>query len=176
MNGNGLIHVYCGDGKGKTTAALGLVMRASGAGMKTLVVQFLKGRETGELKSLALLPGVQVIRGNPSGKFSFEMDERERRQAYEMNTKNLLAAVETARAEACGLLVLDEILGALSAGLVDEELLRDFVIRKPAPLELVLTGRNPPGWMLDAADYVSEICKRKHPYDRGIPARRGIEW
>ncbi|MEM1483790.1 cob(I)yrinic acid a,c-diamide adenosyltransferase [Oscillospiraceae bacterium PP1C4] len=175
MREMGLIHVYCGDGKGKTTAAMGLAMRASGVGMKVLIVQFLKGQETGELRSLALLPNVSVIRGNPSGKFSFQMDERELQHTYDLHTKNLLTAIEAARAGNCDLLILDEIMGALSASLIDEDLMHNFIEHKPESLELVLTGRNPPDWLLEKASYISEICKRRHPYDQGIPARRGIE-
>ena len=111
----GLIHIYCGDGKGKTTAATGLAVRAAGCGMKVLLVQFLKGQETGELRALAHIPGITVLRGKASEKFTFQMDERELQQTYDLNTKNLLTAVEQARAGACDLLVLDEVMGALSA-------------------------------------------------------------
>ena len=166
----GLIHIYCGDGKGKTTAATGLAVRAAGCGMKVLLVQFLKGQETGELRALAHIPGITVLRGKASEKFTFQMDERELQQTYD-----LLTAVEQARAGACDLLVLDEVMGALSCQLIDEDLLRSLVEQKPERLELVMTGRNPPDWLIEAADYVSEIKKVKHPYDRGVSARRGIE-
>ena len=171
----GLIHIYCGDGKGKTTAATGLAVRAAGCGMKVLLVQFLKGQETGELRALAHIPGITVLRGKASEKFTFQMDERELQQTYDLNTKNLLTAVEQARAGACDLLVLDEVMGALPCQLIDEDLLRSLVEQKPERLELVMTGRNPPDWLIEAADYVSEIKKVKHPYDRGVSARRGIE-
>ena len=84
-------------------------------------------------------------------------------------------AVERARAGAGDLLVLDEVMGALSCQLIDEDLLRSLVEQKPERLELVMTGRNPPDWLIEAADYVSKIKKVKHPYDRGVSARRGIE-
>ena len=171
----GLIHIYCGDGKGKTTAATGLAVRAAGCGMKVLLVQFLKGQETGELRALAHIPGITVLRGKASEKFTFQMDERELQQTYDLNTKNLLTVVEQARAGAYDLLVLDEVMGALSCQLIDEDLLRSLVEQKPERLELVMTGRNPPDWLIEAADYVSEIKKVKHPYDRGVSARRGIE-
>lgn len=93
----GLIHIYCGDGKGKTTAATGLAVRAAGCGMKVLLVQFLKGQETGELRALANIPGITVLRGKASEKFTFQMDGRELQQTYDLNTKNLLTAVEQAR-------------------------------------------------------------------------------
>lgn len=171
----GLIHIYCGDGKGKTTAAVGLAVRAAGCGIPVMIVQFLKGKDTGELHALAKIPGITLLRGKASDKFTFQMDERELQQTYDENSKLLLSAVEAARAGDCGLLVLDEIMGALSTETVDADLLYSLVEGKPTGLELVLTGRNPPGWLVAAADYVSEIKKIKHPYDRGIPARRGIE-
>lgn len=171
----GLIHIYCGDGKGKTTAAIGLAVRAAGRGMPVLIAQFLKGRDSGELHALAKIPEITLLRGRGGGKFTFQMDERELQQTYDENSKLLLSAVETARAGTCKLLILDEIMGALSTETVDADLLRSLVERKPEELELVLTGRNPPDWLVEAADYVSEIRKQKHPFDRGIPAREGIE-
>lgn len=171
----GLIHIYCGDGKGKTTAAVGLAVRAAGCEKRILIVQFLKGQKTGELNSLACIPQITVLRGKACTKFTFQMDERELQQTYDLNTKNLLTAVETARSGECDVLILDEILGTLSCDLIDCDLLRSLIENKPKSLELVLTGRNPSQWLLDKADYVTEMVKRKHPYDQGIPARKGIE-
>ncbi len=171
----GLIHIYCGDGKGKTTAAIGLAVRAAGCGKRVFIVQFLKGQATGELKSLACIPEIKLLRGKACSKFTCQMDERELQQTYDLNTKNLLTAVETARSGECDVLILDEILGTLSCDLIDSDLLRSLIEQKPESLELVLTGRNPPQWLLDQADYVTEMVKRKHPYDQGIPAREGIE-
>ncbi len=150
----GLIHIYTGDGKGKTTAALGLILRASGRGLHVVLGQFLKGRETGELHTLSLLPGVTVFRGKPLTKFSL---------------------ASYCRQEETDLLVLDEVIGACGTHLLDESLLIDFLKHKPEHLEVVMTGRNPSPELLELADYVSEICKRKHPFDKGIPAREGIE-
>lgn len=173
---SGFIHVYCGDGKGKTTAAVGLAVRAAGTGKRVLLVQFLKGRDTGELHSLAQIPEITVLRGKASEKFTFQMNERELQEVYDNQTKNLLTALEEARKGHCDLLILDEIMGALSTETVDEDLLKSLVLYKPEPLELVLTGRNPPDWIVEAADYVTRMEKVKHPYDRGIQARRGVEY
>lgn len=173
---SGFIHVYCGDGKGKTTAAVGLAVRAAGTGKRVLLVQFLKGRDTGELHSLAHIPEITVLRGKASEKFTFQMNERELQEVYDNQTKNLLTALEEARKGHCDLLILDEIMGALSTETVDEDLLKSLVLYKPEPLELVLTGRNPPDWIVEAADYVTRMEKVKHPYDRGIQARRGVEY
>lgn len=171
----GLIHIYTGDGKGKTTAAMGLILRASGRGLKVILGQFLKGRETGELQTLGLLPGVQVFRGKPLTKFSFQMSEAEKAEVLQSHNAFLSDLIRRCRDELPDLLVLDEVIGACGTKLLDEELLLDFLRHKPAHLEVVLTGRNPSQPLLDLADYVSEICKRKHPFDRGIPAREGIE-
>ena len=171
----GLIEVYCGDGKGKTTAAVGLAVRAAGRGLRVCLVQFLKGRETGELVSLAMLPNIRVIRSKQSGKFTFQMDERELRAVYDLQTKDLLTAMEVMRAGECDVLILDEIMAALSTGTVDEDLLRSLMEQRPGTVELVLTGRNPPDWILEQADYISEIVKRRHPFDKAVAARDGIE-
>lgn len=171
-----MVQVYCGDGKGKTTAALGLCLRAAGHGKRVLLVQFLKGQPTGELASLARIPEVTVLRGKASEKFTFQMDERELQQTYDLNTKNLLTVQEQVRAGDYSLVVLDEIFAALSCELVDEDLLRHLLEGLPEAVELVLTGRNPPDWVLERADYITEMVCRRHPYDRGISAREGIEF
>ena len=171
----GLIHIYCGDGKGKTTASLGLTMRCAGHGGQILYVQFLKSRPTGELKMLELLPGVTLLRGQGIMKFSFQMDEDEKTAVRREHEQLFLRICEQCQTELPDMLVLDEILGACEAGLFDETLLRDFLKNKPAKLEVVMTGRNPSPALIAMADYVSEICKRKHPYDRGILGRDGIE-
>lgn len=175
MKDGGLIHIYCGDGKGKTTAALGLAVRCSGHGNKVLLVQFLKSRPTGELKSLALIPNIEIMRGKENKKFTFQMTEEEKRVVLE-NHKQLFAKVtEKCTTEKIDLLILDEIIGACNTGVFDEDELIKFIKNKPAELELVMTGRNPDSRLTELADYVSEICKRKHPFEKGIPARTGVE-
>jgi len=176
MNGSsGLIHIYCGDGKGKTTAALGLTIRASGTGFRVVFVQFLKSHATGELSVLDRLPNVTVLRGKEGNAFSFAMTDREKEKTRLLHTENLKEAIGLAVSEKCDMLVLDEAIGAYNRDLIDRSMLEDFVRNKPEGLELVMTGRNPAQWMIDCADYVSEIGKVKHPYDRGVPARSGIE-
>lgn len=169
--GPGLIHLYCGEGKGKTTAAMGLALRALGAGRRVVIVQFLKGRRTGEIPLLESL-GAQVFRGKAGTKFSFQMDEEERAETRSLQTEHLRAALEL-DAE---LLVLDEACGAWETDLVDRDLLRKAVLEKPAGQELVLTGREPAGWMRKAADYITEMRCCRHPYQRGVPAREGVEF
>ncbi len=157
MVDTGLIHLYCGDGKGKTTAAIGLTIRCAGRGGRILFCQFLKSRPTGELNILHTLPTVTVLRSHAIAKFTFQMTS---------------ICCQTMQPD---MLVLDEIIPACRLQLVHEAEVLSFLQHKPASLEVVLTGRTPSQALLDTADYVSEICKRKHPYDRGITARLGIE-
>lgn len=171
----GLIHVYCGDGKGKTTAALGLAVRAGGRGYKALFVQFLKSQDTGELSALTKLPGITVIRGKEGYSFSFKMTDEEKVKCRAVQDENLKRAIALCDLQDVDLLILDEAIGALEKNLVDREILYTFLTAKPAGLEVVLTGRNPDNALLKLADYVSEIKKIKHPFDRGITARDGIE-
>lgn len=171
----GLIHIYCGNGKGKTTACLGLTIRCAGHGNKVLFVQFLKSRPTGELNSLELLPNIEVLRGKETKKFTFQMTAEEKQEVLREH-EQLFAKIQTKlTGENVQLLVLDEIIGACNTGVFNENQLLDFLKTKPQRLEVVLSGRDPSPELLELADYVSEICKRKHPFDKGIPARSGIE-
>lgn len=175
MKDGGLIHIYCGDGKGKTTAALGLALRCSGHGSRVLIVQFLKSRPTGELKSLALIPNIELIRGKETKKFTFQMTPEEKAQVMREHLALFAKVKEKCSSENIDMLILDEVIGACNTGVFDKDILIDFLKNKPAETEVVLTGRNPAPELVELADYVSEICKRKHPFDRGIPARTGVE-
>ena len=168
----GLIHLYTGDGKGKTTAAVGLAVRAAGRGLRVWFVQLMKGRPSGEIPVLEQIAGITVRRAG-SEKFSFQMTEGEAAAVRQAQDALLLEAM--AHEDKTDLLILDEALSAVTAGLLDEELLRRLVCRKPQGLEVVLTGRDPRPWMVEAADYLTEMVKRRHPFDRGVPARDGIE-
>lgn len=171
----GLIHIYCGDGKGKTTAALGLSLRCAGRGGRVLFAQFLKSRPTGELMALQQLPQVTLLRGTGLKKFTFQMNPQELFQTRQEQQALLEKITAYCQKERPDLAVCDELIGACSLGLVPEEKVLALMKEKPEKTELVLTGRNPGAKLLELADYVSEIKKVKHPYDRGIPARAGIE-
>ncbi len=175
MSTQGLIHIYCGDGKGKTTAALGLALRCAGSGKRVYFLQFLKGSPTSELAILNQIPQITVQRNSKDFGFSFSMTPKEKQAVSHMHNENLKAAMLACQQGAYELLVLDECMGALSTGLLDADLLREFIPQKPPALELVMTGRNPPEDLVAIADYVSEIKKIKHPYDRGISARCGFD-
>lgn len=176
MNEKGLTHVYYGFGKGKTTAALGLALRASGWGLQVVIVQFLKSTSCGELYSLELLPNITVMRGK-AGKGSVgSMDEAIRKATKGIHDANLYKAVELVEKGQCDMLILDEALDACQLGLLEEEAFVHLIHNKPQVLELVITGHKPIDWIIDAADYVTEMTKVKHPYDAGIKARKGIEF
>ncbi len=171
----GRIHVYSGDGKGKTTAATGLTFRAAARDWKIFFIQFLKSGNSAELKLLRKLDNVEVVSGQKIGKFTFLMSEEEKRTAFEEMQGRLEEAI--ARADEFDMIVLDEALGAISTGLIQEEVLLKFMQEKPDHLELVLTGRGPSEAIIAEADYHSEICMRKHPYvTEGLDARPGVEF
>ena len=172
----GLVHFYYGDGKGKTTAALGLALRALGYGRQVALVQFLKNTPCGELKALARFHDITVLRGKAGGHFSFAMTEAERAQTKGIHEENLAQAMAMVQSGKCDLLILDEVTDALQTGLLDEALLREAVLKKPDGLELVLTGHGAVDWLVQEADYVTEMKKHKHPYDHGVHAREGVEF
>lgn len=169
----GLVHLYCGDGKGKTTAAMGLAMRAAGRGLRVLIVQFLKSTQTGELEILKLLPQVKVLRSSEHLGFTFRMNEEQKRRAAAIQQQLFAGAKE--QMQDTDLLILDEVMAAINAGMLQTEQVAGLLRERPAGLEVVLTGRNPPPELIELADYISEIKKVKHPFDKGIAARDGIE-
>lgn len=171
----GLIHIYCGDGKGKTTAAVGLAVRCAGRGNKVLLVQFLKSRDSGELYSLAKLPDIEVMRGKESKKFTFQMNEEEKHALLIEHNKMFEQVLAKIKNGGYSLLILDEVIGALNAKVFEMPKLIEFLRHKPENLEVVLTGRNPAPELVEIGDYVSEMRKVKHPMDKGIMAREGIE-
>lgn len=175
----GLIQIYCGDGKGKTTAAIGQAVRSAGAGLSVIFSRFLKTEDSGELAILREVPGITMVPCRKSFGFFFQMTEAEKQEAAQVYQEVLDRAVSLA-SEAAGegdtLLVMDEIIATYRYGLVDRENLTAFLRDKPENLEVVMTGRDPAQELVSLADYVSEIKKIKHPFDRGICARRGIEF
>lgn len=167
----GLVHLYWGESKGKTTAAFGLALRMLGSGGKVTVVQFLKDGRSSELEPLRKL-GATVYSGQPGTGFFSQMSPEERQQVRARHDDLLRRALETD----CDMLVLDEACAACRLGMVDEELLRQAVLGRPAGREVVLTGRDPADWMQQAADYSTEMHCHKHPYQKGITARKGVEY
>ena len=172
----GMIQIYCGDGKGKTTAATGLAVRAAGSGMKVLFARFLKNENSAELCVLDQIPGIEVIHLPKSYGFYNTQSEEEKAETKQMYGELWRYALDRAKNGACDMLVMDEFMAADHYGLVPHEEAIQFLKEKPEGLEVVLTGRNPTEDLIEAADYVSEIRKVKHPFDCGICARRGIAY
>ena len=171
MERTGLLHLYYGDGKGKTTAAMGLALRALGSGKKVVVLQFLKGGQSGEIPLLEQL-GAKIYRGKAGQKFVFQMNDAEKAETRALQNANLAAAM----AEPADLLILDEAGSAWELDMADKALLQQAVLQRPAGQECVLTAHAAPQWMLDAADYVTEMKCLRHPYQKGVAARKGIEY
>ena len=170
----GLIHLYCGDGKGKTTAAVGLAVRAAGAGMRVVFTQFFKDGSSSEIAVLRQLEPIRTMHAQTVPGFFRHMSDEQKQQA----TRDYSALLEDALREArpADLLILDEVISACNYSVVSEARLADFLRSKPEQLEVVLTGRNPSPLLQELADYVTEMRKQKHPFDQGIRARRGIEF
>lgn len=166
----GLLHIYYGDGKGKTTAAVGLAVRALGNGLSVCFAQLTKSGRPPELVELERM-GAKVICGAQT-KFSFQMNDEEKTAALESNDRILDEALATS----CDLLVIDEAVGAYRTGFITAGKLEKFIADKPVGLEVVLTGRDPAPFLLEAADYATEMVCEKHPFEQGIKARKGIEY
>lgn len=164
-----MIHVYVGDGKGKTTASVGLSVRAAGHGFKVLFMQFLKDDSSGEVEVLRQIPGIEVVHCPVNYGFTFQMTEEQKRETTEEYDRMLDKAI----ASDAFLIVLDEIIHALNAGLIDEKKLERVLDKE---CEIVLTGRDAPEWLADRVDYFTNVQKIKHPYDKGVQARIGIEF
>ena len=171
----GLIHIYCGDGKGKTTAATGLAIRAAGNNLKVLISRFLKNDYSSELSILNAIKNIKVNCSKKDFGFFFNMTDKEKVEASIYYSEQLKSIFNEAFEQNYDVLILDEINVAISLGLVDENLLIELINTKPEHLELILTGRNPTKKLISMADYVSEIQCIKHPYEKGIQARKGIE-
>lgn len=175
----GLIQINCGDGKGKTTAAIGQAVRSAGTGMQVVFSRFLKTDKSGELEVLKNVPGITLIPFRKNFGFFNKMTEEEKREAALVYQEELDLAVKTAldcAAQGDTVLVMDEIIATYNHGLVNREAFVEFLKNKPSNLEVVMTGRGPAPELVELADYVSEIKKVKHPFDRGIYARKGIEY
>ena len=174
----GLIQVYTGEGKGKTTAALGLALRAAGHGWHTYIGQFMKGQTYGELAA------VQLLGQDPAGQPLVTIEQyghpnfirQAAPQDIQMAREGLARAEEAMLSGRYEIVVLDEINVALYFELIDVEDVLDLIDQKPSAIELVLTGRRVPQVILDRADYVTVMQEGKHPYAQGISARKGIDF
>lgn len=176
MTDKGMVHLYYGNGKGKTTAAFGLALRASGSGLRVVIIQFLKERASGELAQLSLLENITILRGKGGVRFSRGMDDEQKTDAKKTHNHNLREVQKIINKGSCDMLILDEGMDAYRLGLTDEKLFADVIINKPDYLELVITGHKPVEWIVNRADYITQMVNIRHPYGQGIKARKGIEF
>jgi len=182
-----MIHLYTGDGKGKTTAAIGLAVRAAGNGMNVIFSQFMKGNDTGELHALRQLTNVRILRSDRDFGFYRSMTEADKTALTAIHDQildELISAAETGQAQ---ILILDEITYPVQWNLLDADKLRRLLAcagghgtptATPQNFlpEIILTGRNPADFLTDAADYITEMRAVRHPFEKGVMARKGVEY
>jgi len=173
----GYIQIYTGDGKGKTTAALGLGLRAVGKGLNVIMIQFLKNGMSGELDAVkSFSERFQILNFAKTDKFVKDMTFEEREMLYAATQQELNALHRILDSNVCDILILDEIFAALHAELVNLQQALDIIERKPTGMEIVLTGRNVPSQIAEKADLITEMRAIKHYADKGVKARSGIEF
>lgn len=172
-----MIQLYTGEGKGKTTAAIGQAVRAAGNGWRVLFAQFMKGNDTGELRVLEQLPQVTICRSSKQFGFYNTLTEEEKRELTAIHNNILDGLLKEAGEHSCDMIILDEITYPVKWELLDDgklqRLLQYAAEGKP---ELVLTGRQPAGFLEESADYITCMQCVRHPYQKGITARKGIEY
>jgi cob(I)alamin adenosyltransferase len=171
----GLITIFTGDGRGKTSAAIGTAVRATGHGLRVLLVFFMKGRmfTHGEMLALSSFPGITLASfGHKAWVKRGETDLGHREEAL----RAMAYSQESMLSGRYELVVLDEVLGAVDWGLITVEEVLSLLREKPAGVDLILTGRNAPPELTAMAEVVTEMQCVKHPYDRGIKARAGIDY
>ncbi|MHB1485582.1 MAG: cob(I)yrinic acid a,c-diamide adenosyltransferase [Saccharofermentanales bacterium] len=178
MNETGMIHLYYGDGKGKTTAAIGLAIRAAGCGFDVVFLQFMKSWDSGELAVFKNIPNINLVRSRKFDGFSWDWTSQQKEQIKKWNEDLFFDAINSKDLlDGCPrMIVFDELLNAIDKDLIDSNAVMDFLKNKPEALEVVLTGRKISDELLEIADYASEIRNVKHPYERGIIGRKGIEY
>ena len=170
---DGLIQVYFGNGKGKTTAALGLALRAAGRGKEVLIVQFMKKWDYGELHSIQLLPQISV---KTFGTKDFVYKGEAKEVDYQEAKKAFTEGVQGAKSGKFDIIIFDELNVAIDFELLELQQVLDFLEQKSQDIEIIITGRNAPQEIIDKADLVTEMREVKHPYQKGVQARIGIEY
>lgn len=170
-----MIHLYTGDGKGKTTAATGLCVRAAGSGMRVIFSQFMKGNDTGELHVLGAVANVRILRSDRQFGFYKTLNDQEKAELRRIHNGLLDEIWEAVQRRECDMVILDEITYPVNWGLLDVSKV-ERLLRAPDAPELVLTGRNPADFLVECADYITEMRAVRHPFEKGIAARKGIEY
>ncbi len=173
---NGLIHIYYGNGKGKTSSAIGLCIRALGADLKVLFVQFLKDNNSSELKILReIKKNLVILEAEPNNNFFHLMTENEKTKTKNNTYSLFISAINNAINQNFDVLILDELLDAIELGILKKNEIVKLIKEKPKNLEIVITGHTETIELNEIADYLTHFNSKKHPYDKGIKARKGIE-
>lgn len=172
-----MIQVYCGDGKGKTTAAIGQLVRAAGNGWKVCFSQFMKGNDTGELEVLRRLSEVTIYRSDKNFGFYSRMTDEQKKELTDIHNQILNKLLQAVEQDECRMIVLDEVTYPVTWGLLSDDRLKQLLkLAQTKDVEVVITGRNPADFMLETADYITEMKAVRHPYEKGVTARKGIEY
>ncbi|MBL7053407.1 MAG: cob(I)yrinic acid a,c-diamide adenosyltransferase [Candidatus Portnoybacteria bacterium] len=168
-----MIHIYTGNGKGKTTAALGLGLRAIGASKKVLLIQFLKDGQSSEIKGIKKLPNFDT---KAFGRKGFLNKNKLTKKDFDPARRGFLFAKKAIQSKKYNLIILDEINIVINLGLLKIEEVIDLIKKAPLKTELILTGRNANKKLIQSADLVTEMKEIKHYYKKGVKARKGIEF
>lgn len=171
-----MLHIYYGDGKGKTTASIGLAVRAAGRNRRVLFAQFLKCEDSGERIALANINNIELVPCPKELKFVCNMTDEEKNLCRQHCRSIFEYCVRQVLMGNYDMVVFDEMFSAIENNMLTESDLFDFLANTPKNIEIVLTGHNPGEKILSRADYITEMKKIAHPYDKGISARKGIEY
>lgn len=172
----GLIHIYTGSGKGKTSAALGLCFRAAGWGIRSAFIQFMKAQETGEIYAAEKFREFMIFEQYGSTRFIMKKNSPEQIEHSEAAVKGLARTEEILSGNRFSIVVLDEIISLPQFGIIPESRIIELIKLKPEPVELILTGRGASEELIRYADLVTEMKEVKHYFSSGIIARKGIEY
>lgn len=168
---NGLIHIYTGNGKGKTSAALGLALRACGHNLRVILIQFIKGSISGEHKFISKHESFKILKLNDDDCFK-KPKEQQKKEAAEI----LEIAARTLISQEYDIVILDEIFMAYNMNFISIDEIMHLMDIKPSSVELIMTGRMAPAEAIERSDLVTEMLMVKHPYTKGIKSRAGIEY
>lgn len=172
----GLVHIYIGDGKGKTTSCAGLALRMAGSGGRVLYSFMQKGVKSSEVKLMETIDGIDVIQVCTMTKFSYLQNAEEKSEYRKQHTEGLKKIVNLCQSGIYDMVIVDEAIGAILEKAIALDTILELINTRPKNCEIVLSGRKPPAKLVAVADYVSEIKSIKHPFDKGIKARKGIEY
>lgn len=171
-----MIHLYTGDGKGKTTAAVGQAIRAAGAGYEVIFSQFMKGNDSGELHSMQQIKNIRILRSRQEFGFYHTLSTGEKEELCKIHNEILDELIKAAKERTCRIIILDEVTYPVNWELLDKGKLQELLSYSGEDMEFVMTGRGAADFLTDSADYITEMKALRHPYAKGLVARRGIEY